>query len=154
MSLEVGDAVLDHLQVFIQRDTQHFSGMEVPAFAENGDDWCAACQQILKLAVVFDVDVASSSAAKCRDARGLPGHISGTLEEFAVTRICLVWPAALDVCNAHLIQLLRDAQFILYAECHTFCLAAIAESGIIYVNSFHLSFLLDTPGPFRLRCHR
>ncbi len=61
---QVGHGFLDYLQIFIQGDSQDLWGVQIPAFAEDGDYLGFRLEERLNIAIIFRRDLGTASTAE------------------------------------------------------------------------------------------
>jgi hypothetical protein len=147
--LQIGDGLGDELQVFFFGDAERAgNGVQVPALAEDGDHGRAGFDQRLHTAVLFD--------RVAGEARGAEGGELGVLqiqfglragEEVLVLGIG-AGPAAFDIVDAQLVELLRDEEFVVDGERDGFALRAVAESGVESEDFLHAAAAAGWSGRF------
>src|SRR5262249_6403057 len=93
--------------------------------------------------------VFASSHAEGGDFRMLERQLANFLEIFRILRI-RKRVSAFDEVNAHLVEPLRQQQFVLEREVHALALAAVAQSRVVDRNS-HVSTNKKAPERIKLR---
>src|SRR5580693_1586710 len=113
--------------------------MQIPAFAENRYDGRARFDQRVDACVLFH-GVAREAGGSERDQAGvLQLHIARAKKELLVLRI-RARPAALNIINAQLIQLVRNEDFVVGRETDVLALRAIAKRRIEGENSHKIKW--------------
>jgi hypothetical protein len=128
----LGDALLDHAQVFVERDAERQLHLPRRALADERDGVGSALEQRREPRVV------RGAAARP------PGHAEGAQfrlrqarrvgEEAVVGRVG-ARPAALDVIDPELIEHLRDRHLVGGGEVDAVGLPAVAQGGIVEIES-------------------
>ena len=104
--------------------------MQVPALAEDGDDGRAGLDQRQDVGILVDRVLGEAGGAEGGEL-GVVELASprARVEELLVLGVG-AGPAALDVVDAQLVQLLGDDQLVLDGEGDGLALGAVAQSGI------------------------
>ena len=103
--------------------------VQVPALAEDGDHRRAGFHQRRDVAVLFHRVLGEAGGAERGQLGVLQLQLAGAREELLVLGIG-AGPAAFDVVNTELIQLLGDDQFVVHGERDGFALRAVPERGV------------------------
>ena len=130
---QMGDAVADIGEVFVQRDAERGLHMEIMGLADEADGLRARIHHLRQHLVIG------------RRAPGAFGHAEGEEggafqfrrggEEIAIGRVG-AGPAALDIVDAERIEREGDAPLVVAGEIHALRLLAVAESGVEEVEAF------------------
>ena len=126
--------VPDHREVFFLVDSQNFVDVQIPGFADDGDDGCLRISQSTHADVIFGSDSSPARHPESSHSGVLPVHVSGSLKELLVFGIRQRIPA-LDVVKTEFIELLCDQQLVLKREVDAFPLAAVSKRGVVCLNS-------------------
>mmetsp|Transcript_33424 Transcript_33424/g.78831 ORF Transcript_33424/g.78831 Transcript_33424/m.78831 type:complete len:206 (-) Transcript_33424:113-730(-) len=95
---EIGDGILDHVQVFLPRRPQYFRDLPRVGLDHHADGWHVGFDQRLDLRIVLDRQVFAAARAKGdQPGAGVLGQFRlGPPEEFQILRIA-PGPSGLDV---------------------------------------------------------
>ena len=118
-------AVGHHAQVFVEVGRQGFFDMHVPAFAKDGDHRGFRLQQMFQVGIVVRLVFRRASTAKGHQAGLLEGGRLHLGEKFHVFGIG-PRPAAFDVVDAVVVQLVGDANFVLHRKGDFFRLGPVS----------------------------
>ena len=128
--LQITHRVADHAEILIRRAAQHFLHVQHRSLAVNRDDRRLRLDEQPHLIVLLDRHALFAGRTERREFRVLEFALLGLREKLDVLRIA-ARPAALDVMNAELIELVGNAQFVGDREVHTLTLRAIAQGRVI-----------------------
>src|ERR1022692_1693566 len=127
--LDVAHGFGDEDEVLVLGDAEGAFDVEVPGLAEDRDDGGTGFDQGADVAVLMDRVLGEARAAE----RGEPGVVQGqfgsALEKLLVFGVA-ARPAALNIIDTQLIQLLRNDELVVHGERDGLALSAIAESGV------------------------
>src|SRR5579863_9419803 len=99
--------------------------VQVPALAENRYDRRARFDQRVDARVLLDRIAREPCGSERDQARVLQLHVASAKKELLVLRI-RAWPAALNIINAQLIELVRNQDLVVGGEAYVLALRAIA----------------------------
>ena len=103
--------------------------MEVPALAEDGDDGRAGLDERVHVAVFFHRILGEARGAEGGEFGVLEIQLAGAREEVLVLGIA-AGPAAFNVINTELVQLLGDDELVVHGERDRLALRAVPERGV------------------------
>ena len=127
--LDIADGFGDEDEVLVVGDAEGAFDVEVPGLAEDGDDGGAGFDEGADVAVLMDGVLGEARAAECREPGVVQGEFGGALEELLVFGVA-AGPAALNVIDTQLIELLGNDELVVHGERDGLALRAIAESGV------------------------
>ncbi len=136
MLFQVGQRVVDQLEVLLEADAQRLANMEVPGLAEDGDGVRLGLHQGADVAVLVRGDLGPPGRAEGRDLGMAELDFADILEEGDVLGIG-AGPAALDVVDAEFVEFLGDADLVGHQEGDVLGLGAVAQGGVVQPDSAH-----------------
>ena len=132
---EIGDSIGNELEVFLFGNPQGAPGMQLPALAENRHDRRARVEQLADVAIFLHRVFGEA----CRAERGQLGmlelQLGGALEKVLILGI-RPRPAAFNVIDPQIVQLLGDHEFVIHGKRDGLALRAVSE-GRIEGEDFH-----------------
>src|SRR5213593_21147 len=146
---EVGDGVVDDLQVLRERDAQVLAHVEVPGLADDGDHRRLGAETEGQVAVVGGLHARAAGRAEGRHLRVLETEGLHGAEELLVARI-RARPAALDVVEAEVVEALGDAELVLEREGDVLGLRPVAQRRVVELDAPHGRF--SGAGPIKASC--
>src|SRR5581483_1081149 len=114
--------------------------VEIPAFAEDADGGRFGFEEGPDVGIVFDGVFGKARGAEGGKARMLELHVFCALEEIFVLGIG-VGPAAFDVIDTELVELLGNNQLVVDGKGDGFALGAVAKSGIECLDAHGTTWL-------------
>src|SRR5438093_7645396 len=136
---EVGDGVVDELQVLRERDAQVLAHVEVPGLADDGDHRRLGEETEAQVAVVGGLHARPAGRAEGRHLRMLETEAFDGAEELLVARV-RAWPTALDVVEAEVVEALGDAELVLEREGDVLGLRPVAQRRVVELDAPHGRF--------------
>src|SRR5947208_5867004 len=136
---EVGDGVVDDLQVLRERDAQVLAHVEVPGLADDGDHRRLGEETEAQVAVVGGLHARPAGRAEGRHLRMLESEAFDGAEELLVARV-RAWPTALDVVEAEVVEALGDAELVLEREGDVLGLRPVAQRRVVELDAPHGRF--------------
>ena len=133
---QIGDRVADHRQVFLRADAEDFAHVQVPAFADQRDDFGLRIAERLHADVFFGGDSLSARHSEGGDLRVLERQVGDALEILGVFRI-RQGIAPFDEVEPELVELGGDRKLVLEREVDPFALAAVAERRVVDLDAGH-----------------
>jgi hypothetical protein len=127
---EKGDALLDQLQVLVERDPEHVAHVQCPALAENGAGWGSRVYQGLEVRIVLRKELGAPRGPKRRDAGMAPFDIARLLEELGVLWI-REGPAPFDEIDTESVEALGDAKLVSHGVRDTLTLRSIPQRRVV-----------------------
>ncbi len=122
--------LVDHRQIFIERDPQHFGGMKGGGLADDRQRASATIQQGFHAGISLGAHALATRHAETTDPRVGERQALDALKELRVLfvreRI-----SPLDKIEAQLIQTLGDQKLVVQGEVDAFSLAAVPKRGIV-----------------------
>src|SRR5687767_206980 len=101
--------------------------MQIPAFAKNGNNGSPRLNKGLNVVVVFNLAVLGMRGApKSCNAGMLQRQLGNTLEESHVFEV-RPGPAAFNIVNAKLIELVRNVQLVINRKRDVLALGTVAQ---------------------------
>ena len=129
-----GDRFADHGEIFVAAGTKYFVDVQVPAFADDGNDGRLGVDQGPHARVGRGLGAAAAGHAEGADAGVDEAGGRSVLEKGGVfgvrERI-----TALDEVETERIELVGDVDLIDEAECNALALSTIAEGGVVKLDS-------------------
>ena len=119
---QVADRFADERQVLLFCNPQRHPRMQIPALAEYRHRWRSGFNEQLHVAVFRHRVARKSRGTEGYQPRMLELHLTRALEKFLVFRVG-ARPAAFNIVNAKLVQLLRNYQLVFYGEADGFALS-------------------------------
>jgi hypothetical protein len=124
---EEAHRVADHRLALVERGLQRLEHVVVPALGDDAHRLGAGVEQVAQRRVVVDLALRPPGGAERDERRRLEAQLLGRAgEELDVLRVG-AGPAALDVVDAEVVQLLGDAQLVLDRGRHALDLHAVAQ---------------------------
>src|SRR6266571_1441873 len=133
---EIGDGVVDDLQVLRQRDAQVLAHVEVPGLADDGDHRRLGGETETEVAVVGGLHARPAGRAEGRHLRVLQTEALDGAEKLLVAWV-RARPAALDVVDAEVVEPLGDAQLVLEREGDVLGLRPVAQRRVVELDPPH-----------------
>src|SRR5213594_247149 len=130
---EVGDGVVDDLQVLRERDAQVLAHVEVPGLADDGDHRRLGAETEAQVAVVGGLHARPAGRAEGRHLRVLESEALDGAEELLVAWV-RARPAALDVVEAEVVEALGDAELVLEREGDVLGLRPVAQRRVVELD--------------------
>src|SRR5437660_6104633 len=131
---EVGDGVVDDLQVLRERDAQVLAHVEVPGLADDGDHRRLGEETEAQVAVVGGLHARPAGRAEGRHLRVLESEALDGAEELLVAWV-RARPAALDVVEAEVVEALGDAELVLEREGDVLGLRPVAQRRVVELDA-------------------
>src|SRR5213078_968637 len=144
---QVGDGVVDDLQVLRQRDAQVLAHVEVPGLADDGDHRRLGGETEAEVAVVGGLHARPAGRAEGRHLRVLESEALDGAEELLVAWV-RARPAALDVVEAEVVEALGDAELVLEREGDVLGLRPVAQRRVVELDAPHGRFTDGGVGGF------
>ncbi len=137
----VGHRVGDHREVFLERGADNLVDMQVPGFADDGDEPGVGGEKRLESGVLGGAD----ALLACHAKGGNPGILEGNrlegLEELGILGVGK-GVAPLDEIDAQIIEPAENGQLVLNGKVNSLALAAVAQGCVVQVHPGH-----DDPPP-------
>src|SRR5437870_6996003 len=133
---EVGDGVVNDLQVLRERDAQILAHVEVPGLADDGDHRRLGAETEAEVTVVGGLHARAAGRAEGRHLRVLQPEALDGAEELLVARV-RARPAALDVVEAEVVEPFGNAQLVLEREGDVFGLGPVAQRRVVELDASH-----------------
>ena len=143
--LDVADGFGDEDEVFFVGDAERAFDVKVPGLAEDGDDGSAGFDQGADVAVFVHGILGEAGAAEGGELGVVQVEFGGALEELLVLGVA-AGPAALNVINTELVQLLGNDELVVHGERDGLALRAVPESGVEGMDFHKGSSEMDRPG--------
>ena len=128
--LEISDGVADDVEVGLPADAQIVADVQIPGLADDRHDRRLGLEQLSYVQIVRCGRIRAASRAERGDSRVLQFELANLGEKLLVAGIGS-GPTALDVADAAVIELLRNAELVLERECHVLGLGAVAQRCVI-----------------------
>ena len=113
--LEILYGFADQQQILLFIDAERPMHVQIPALAENADGGRLGFQQRAHVGILIHRVLGEARGSEGGQPGVLQLHILGALEKLLVLGIG-VRPAALNIIDTQLVQLLRDDQFVVDGE--------------------------------------
>src|SRR6266446_2403846 len=133
---QVGDGVVDDLQVLRERDAQVLAHVEVPGLADDGDHRRLGAETEIEVTVVGGLHARPAGRAEGGHLRVLQTEALDGAEELLVARV-RARPAALDVTDAEVVEPLGNAQLVLEREGDVLGLRPVAQRRVVELDPPH-----------------
>ena len=133
----VSDGVGDHVEVFFLADLENVAHVEVPAFADDGNDFGSGIDEGFEAFVVFGFRVFSSRHTEGGDFGVFERGFSDFREECDVFGVA-ERVASLDVVDAELVETPGDQDFILQGQADAESLGSVAQCRVVEFDALFL----------------
>src|SRR5438132_7650306 len=141
---QIGDGIVDDLEVLLEGDAQVLAHVEVPGLADDGDDRGLGAQAEEQVAVVGGLHARPAGRAEGRHLRVPEARALDGAEELLVARV-RARPAALDVLDAEVVEPLGDADLVLEREGDVLGLRPVAQRRVVELDAPHGRFSGGAP---------
>ena len=168
VALQERDRISDHRHAFGEIGTQRFGDVVVPRLADDAHRRRARLDEIAQRRVVVDLALDTAGGPERHQRRRVELQLGrGAPEELFVLRVG-ARPAAFDVVDAQVVELLGDAQLVLDRQRDAFELRAVAQRRVVDLDLSRCLLVRFTrrhvrpnpcsdrpgPGPPSCRCRR
>ena len=137
MLLQIGNRIMDHLQVFVKRRFQYLLDMKIPCFTKNSYNRRFRFQKRNNIMILRYIGIGSSGTAKSRHFRLTQIDLSNCLKKLDILRI-RSWPSTFHIMNTQIIKLLSNHNLVSTGKGNPLPLRPISESSVVYLYLFHV----------------
>jgi hypothetical protein len=142
---QIGYGLRNQLDVFLFADTEGALGVKIPGFSEDGDNRSARLDQGADVRIAIDSVPCEPRGSERGETRVFEAEFGRASEELLVARVG-AGPAALNVVDPKLVELLRDGDLVVHREGDGFALCTIAKRSV-EDGYFHFALWLVARSP-------
>src|SRR5439155_22352066 len=133
---EIGDRVVDHLEVRLEGDAEIVPHVEVPRLPDDRHDGRLRAEAFGEVPILGRLHPCPPRRAEGRDLGVLQPEPLDGAEELLVARV-RARPAALDVAEPEVVELLGDAELVVEREGDVLGLRTIAQRRVVQLEPLH-----------------